>query len=183
MLKDQKEDYDLYILVKKDIYNNANKYFINECNRIYKEIYNCYYSYRQMILYMIYRYIVDGKVPCMNKIKHTNIKEMMRLFTKKQHKEDKKFVAQVIEKTNVSGQKEIIKSIAFLTKEKYISPMFFLYILRKKVLTECNEHVIFTGEDLEKFLFTMKKLNSIYTEVLNEQEKVRDRLGQSYQED
>lgn len=172
MLEKSNDKLNIWQLVSKAGYQRAPVYIVKECKRVYNEISNCYYTYRQIVLYMTYSYLIDGKVPSINNIRHKNIKEVMRLFSTKQHRLDKKFVKEILEKTQLTDRGEIIKALIPLTKEKYISPMFFLDVMRRKLLTERDEHDIFIDEDLKKFLFTMKQLNNTFTEVCDEQKKV-----------
>ena len=168
------KEQDIYYLVAKKKFINAPPFVHKQCKRIINEVHNLYYSLDQIALYITYKFLIDGKIPSLYYIKEQSIRETMRLFTIKQLKQDKKFVNDVREKTSIKTKNDFIQSLIILTNKKYISPMYFIDFIERNLLTKRNEHDIFIEKDLKRFLFTIKQLYSIYTEVLNEQKEVLD---------
>jgi len=176
------KDIELSGLVRYESYINAPKYNQIHSRRIYNDIANCYYSFKQMILFIMYNYLIDGKMPVMAKIKDKHIRELMRFFSDKQLKQDKELIKEIRKKTEIITKGDFIRALIPLIQDKYISPRYFFYIMRKNILTKKEEDVIFTNDKLKRFLFTLKKLQFIYSEVLHEQEKVLNRLENGHRE-
>jgi len=160
----QKEkDIDLFKKVNRFNFQKAPKFFIQNAKRIYSEIENGYYTYYELAIFLLYQYMMDGKINLYG-TKQKTVKEIMKLFTIKRLNEDLKLLKQIHKELNFKkGIKEYFEikedgtNIAYiLTKKEKISPIFFIRNF-DKALTKFNENVIINVE-YEQFKRIAKKI-------------------------
>jgi hypothetical protein len=154
---------DLFKKVNYFNFQRAPKFFIENSKRIYSEIENGYYTYHELAIYLLYRYMM-GESLNLYGIKQKTLKESMKLFTVKRLNEDLKLLKQIHKELNFKkGIKEYFQikedgtNIAYiLTKKERISPIFFIRNF-DKTLTNPNENVIINVE-YEQFKRIAKKI-------------------------
>ena len=170
------ETKNIYSFVSRKMYEKTNPYLVKECKRIYNEIENCYYTYDDMVIYYLHVFLITGKLPQLKEINQKNVKEMLRLYTDTQAEKDMEFIKTVSRKADIKGIYPFTLAAVQLVKEKYISPRFLIDFLKRNILTKQNENDIFNStEELKKFLFALKKQQSIFIGGFKNAEKeVRD---------
>jgi hypothetical protein len=155
----KKVDYDIKNLFKS--FSNVGYSKVKEsnktfCARIYSDIENNYYSYKDLIIYCVYKSIF-GETFGLYNINRKSIHNVKKLFSKKRLKEDKEFIKKVNEKLKIKKLKEYFdinldgENIAYsLVKDKVISPIFYLQYY-KKYLTNLSENHIFKDDNFCRF--------------------------------
>jgi hypothetical protein len=157
------KEIDLFKKVNYFNFQRAPKFFVENAKRIYSEIENGYYTYHELIIYLLYKYMM-GEILNLYGIKQNTVKEAMKLFTFKKLQEDLKVIKQIHKELKFKrGKKEYFEmkedgtNIAYiLTKKERISPIFFIRNF-DKLLTNQNENVIINKE-YEQFKRIAKKI-------------------------
>ena len=161
----QKHDIDVFKLVHLARYHKCSDYITRACKRIYNDIENSYYDYREMIIYMLHTYLLDNKID-LRMINPKNIKEVMKLYTNEQLDNDKDMIISISKKSNLKGVEGFFKInedgdsiIRRLVEKRYVSPMIFLYFTVKKPLTNVNVHDILCNEEYKRFTIIVNQIN------------------------
>ena len=135
--------------------------------RVYNDLENCVYSYKNLAVYMWYKYGIGNPINVY--IMDTrDIKEVNKLFTSKQLEKDKEFIKNINKQLkfnsideyftiNESGESVIYE----LIKKNYISPVFFVRYFRND-LTMVNKDVSFISVSYKQFEYSMKCLIKIF---------------------
>jgi len=162
----QKEkDVNLFKKVNYFHFQNAPKFFIENAKRIYSEIENGYYTYHELAIFLMYQYMMDGKIYLYG-AKQKVVQEAMKLFTVKRLNEDLKLLKQIHKELKFKrGLKDYFEmkedgtNIAYiLTKKGKISPIFFIRNFDKP-LTNKNENVIIdVSSEYKQFQRIAKKI-------------------------
>ena len=162
----QKEkDVNLFKKVNYFHFQNAPKFFIENAKRIYSEIENGYYTYHELAIFLMYQYMMDGKIYLYG-AKQKVVQEAMKLFTVKRLNEDLKLLKQIHKELKFKkGLKDYFEmkedgtNIAYiLTKKRRISPIFFIRNFDNP-LTNQNENVIIDiNSEYKQFQKIAKKI-------------------------
>lgn len=130
---------------------------VTKCNKIYRDIENRFYDYKDVVMFGFHNQLLK-KSFCVFDINRESVNEVKKIYTKNQLEKDKEKLIIISKKTNVKGIEEFVKIredgssiLKELIDRKYISPMFFLYLKEKKVLTNEIEHDIFICDDYKRF--------------------------------
>ena len=124
-------------------FNNSNKYTQKLCLRVWNDIENSLYDYHDLFLFCMYEYLMNGKINFASFSKK-NINMVRELFTIAQFVIDKQTILEIHHQVKLKDISDYFKinggdCIAYeLTKNKIISPMFFIKI-RPQIKVEVNE--------------------------------------------
>ena len=176
------KDVELFKKVNYFNFQRAPKFFIQNSKRIYSELENSYYTYHELTIYLLYRYMMDEKLNLYG-INQKSVREAMKLFTIKRLNEDLKLIKQIHKELNFKrGLKDYFEikedgtNIAYvLTKKEKISPIFFIRNFDKH-LTNQNENVIINvSREYEHFKRIAKKIKeTLRGGSLNEQAEIQN---------
>jgi hypothetical protein len=126
-----RDDDNLYKMLYTKIYN-ANSWSKPQCIRIFNEIENSFYSYRDLLLAMWYELMFNDKIQ-LNKLTDERVNEIKVLFTEEELKKDKKIILSINKNIIFNNITEYFKVntenesyIYSFIKKKYISPIFWL---------------------------------------------------------
>lgn len=157
------KDVDLFKCCHMIQFNKSAKFYIENSKRMFSEIENGYYTLKELAIYLLYRNMMGESRISLYKIKPENIKETMKLFTKKRIQEDLKLISIIHKEFKFKGLndyfdiKEDGTNIAFdLVRKGRISPVFFIKNF-EKVLTNRQKDVIINKE-YEQFKKIAKKI-------------------------
>lgn len=165
--------------ITKDNYwfHKSSEWMMNKYKRIYNDIENHYYGYDELIIYTFYNQIFKQSFE-LKGIMSDNIKNTMKLFTRQQFDNDKNFIIEVNKKVKwypnpIMELFKIRKKVGYsyvyhFTKNKNISPIFFLKI-KKKVLTDRQEDDILKHDDYKRFEFIIDQINKYLNRGFYEQ--------------
>lgn len=147
-----------------EVYNRIqNTSYGKTYKKVYNDIENGYYTYDDMIIYFLYKSII-------NKFKITDltykhIKEVRKLFTEKQAHIDLLFIINISKQLKIKSLRDFFKInvdgeniIYNLIKNKDISPIFYLQYY-KKFLTNNEENNILKSNEFSHF---EKLINTIF---------------------
>jgi len=159
---EKEKSLDIFRFVSKKWFDKTGEYTYRICKRIYNDIENNYYNYKDFVNFIMYQYIKNGKFKISSLITK-DIVNSKKLFTKKQLEKDKEFILQVAKKSKIKDiciffeTNDEGESIIFqLTKQEYVSPCFFLRF-KKRCLTNEKENVILSN-DYKRFRLAMNIL-------------------------
>lgn len=150
-------------------FQKSSKYYADNAKRLYNDIENGYYSLKELAVYLLYRYMIDGKKVNLYKIKPEHILEVAKLFTEKRRKEDLKLLKQIHDEIGFKKGicdyfhvKEDGTSIAYvLTKNGKISPTFFIRNYENCLTKTKKDDIINYSKEHEQFIeiaFQIKKI-------------------------
>lgn len=120
---------DLYKLSFAGLYNSSNKFIVNNCVRIYNEIENGYYSYRDLVIYVLYSMIFSRSIKY-KEIDIESVRKIREIFTNNELIRNKKIILSINKAVKFKSVEEFfsIKNgesyVYDLIKKKYISPIF-----------------------------------------------------------
>lgn len=124
---------------------------IIQCQRIYNELENHYYTYDDMIIALAYMYLFSENVK-LSDLKTSNVVSICKKFTRSQLDIDKKFILNVNKYIKFNKLEDFFKlnddckSVIYeLIMDKTISPIFYCYFVNK-YLTNLFENDIFNTE-------------------------------------
>ena len=160
---------DIFKILPYSNFQRANIQTVSVCKRIYNDIENGYYTHKQLVLsYLHESMFVDKKILIKN-LNMKRIKEVKKLYTRKQFLVDKEFISNINSSLNITKVSDYFKinndgeNIIFnLIKKQFISPIFYLYF-RKKLLTKLQENIKFNSKEYLHF----ERLNNIIFKILN----------------
>ena len=146
------KDIDIYKMSHVIRFQKAPKFYAENAKRMYNDIENGYYTLKELVIYLLYQYMMGEKKIALYTIKQKHIIDTMKLFTTKKLKEDLNLL-KAVHKTlkfkslqNYFDIKEDGTNIAFiLVKSGKISPVFFIRNF-EKFLTNDKEDVIINVE-------------------------------------
>lgn len=176
-----KKDVDLFKKLHFLAYKRASKFYIENSKRIYNDIENGYYTCYDLVIFILFKYMIDEKFS-LYEIRPKEINEIMKLFTIKKLKEDLKLIKEIHKELKFKkGLKEYFEikedgtNIAYiLTKKRRISPVFFIRNF-KKVLTNREEDVIIKSKEYKQFeRIAIKIKETIKGGSLDEQAEIQD---------
>jgi len=175
------KDIDLFKKVSWFAFDKSSKYYLENSKQIYNDIENGYYTFHELAIYLLYKFMIGEKKFTLYEIRQKNVKEVMKLFTVKRLHEDLKLIKQIHKELNFKrGIKEYFElkedgtNIAYiLTKNQKISPVFFIRNF-EKTLTNRKEDVIINIE-FEQFQRIAKKIKeTLKGGSLDEQAEIQD---------
>lgn len=119
------------------IYERTKEQFKERYKKIWNEIENNLYTFDQLKLYVLYRYLFEKNITVINIVK-SEIIDVNGLFTQKRLDFDKEMLLQVKEWHKVNHIKSLFEtteegeSVTYdLTKKKFLSPMVFITCIDK----------------------------------------------------
>jgi len=148
-----KDDDNLYKMVFYKMYDKS-EWIKPQCIRIFNEIENSYYTYRDLLIAMWYELIFNNRIQLKN-LTDTKIKEVKILFSELELKKDKKIILSINKNIIFNDITDYFKIntenetyIYTLIKKKYISPIFWIkygYVFDKveQIYEESEEHIRF----------------------------------------
>jgi len=126
------KDTDLFKLVYPKLYE-SNSYNKHNCIRIYNDIENNFYTYRDFLITLLYQYIFTNKSIQLKNINEKLIIKTSLLFGKKELEKNKKIVLSINKNTIFNTLQDYFKInkdkesyVYLLIKNKYISPIFWI---------------------------------------------------------
>ncbi len=163
------ENYEMYTRLEepipKPMFEKTNEFIKKQCYRIFNEIENSYYTYNDLMVYMIYRTLWDTSVKLVN-INHDAIDKFKLQFTERQLETDRITIHKINKEAKMKNIKEYFsirengESLIYrLCMREIISIYFFMYyadslltgFFGRMALKERNK-------DYKKFHETMKIL-------------------------
>lgn len=166
IIESEKEDLSNIFKIRQFHYKSARKISIDISKRIYNELENHLYTYKDILIFMLYQYAFLGKVN-IYKISSEDIKRVSKIFSKKQFKIDEDFILKInknIKFKNIIDFFEIRESgepiIYNLIKQNYITPVFYIKYY-EKLLTNQNKDVILKSKNYMRFEYAMKMIIKI----------------------
>ena len=148
-------------------YENTNNYYKENCKRIYNELENSYYTYKDLIVYFLYDFAMTGKTKPLHELKNKNILKIKKIFTKKQLEEDKKFILNINKKLQLKSMIEFfeIRSngmpiIYELIKKNYVSPAIYIKCY-EIALTTLKKDVNLVDSQFKIFEYNMSLITKI----------------------
>jgi len=176
------EGYDFNDIFKTDKndyyrYKNSKDYTKKVGKRIYNELENHIYTYKDLLIYLLYNYSFDKNIK-IYQIYPTDIKKIAKIFTKKQIKNDEDFIIKMnqnLKLKNVSELFEIRENgepiIYDLIKNNYVSVAIYVK-LYEKLLTTKNKDVIFKSDNYKRFEYAMKNIIKIIKGGFDAEKKI-----------
>jgi hypothetical protein len=154
-------------------YDRSLNFYRLQCNRIYNEIENHYYTYKSLAIFVFYNHAFGGKFD-LNLINRKEIIKVGKLFTQKQLKKDKEYIFKLREEAKIKlnqiyKKREGGTNILYeLTIKKLISPLYYIKYL-EKTLTNPKKDVILKSEEYKRFQHGIKLiLKTLTGEIANE---------------
>ncbi|MFW6219535.1 MAG: hypothetical protein ACOC33_01575 [bacterium] len=161
----QKYDTPIFKKVASIWFNKSNEFVKNNCKRIFNDIENNYYTHNDLVVFILTYSIYNSKFISLNKITYKNIKDTLKLYTKKTLIKDKTFIKKINDELNFKNIADFFiinddgeNLIYNLIIKKYISPIIFLQY-RKKCLTINEKNTILKNEKYLKFEKYMNMIN------------------------
>lgn len=127
----KKRNIKIDVLVYKGQFEKVREYYKIHCKRIFNEIENSFYSYKDLKLFVLYSYLFV-KWPNIKNINKKNIKEVKLLFSKNRLEEDKKYFLEINKRVKLNDLekyfiiKEGVSIVYNLIKKKLLSPIFWI---------------------------------------------------------
>jgi hypothetical protein len=166
--------------VNKSWFEHTTPFIKKQCYRIYNEIENSYYSFNDVILFLIYKSIWDMAVKLVD-VNGTSVDEFKSQFSKKQLMKDREVINDINKKAGYKHISEYFvvrengESIIYrLCIDKLISIYFFAcysnnsltgFYMRKKIKERSDEYA--------KFVETIKILiNKMSLPIMQAEENV-----------
>jgi len=155
----EKNKYNTNIMkpVFRGWFNKIRPYVLTHCKRIYNEIENGYYTYDDVVLYLLTEALFTDKIVPINYITEKNVKKTLKLYTKKRLKVDKEFIKNINEEVGLSSLKDFFEIneegenlIFSLTSKQYISPVLYIQY-GKKYLTKDSENTILKSKEYMRY--------------------------------
>lgn len=157
------KDQDLFKLSHIMRFKKSAKFYADNSKRMYSDIENGYYTVQQLAVFLLYRYMIDGKSVKLYGVKPEHVQEVAKMFTTKKLKEDLKLISTIHKEMKFKGIQDYFKmkedgtNIAYvLTKNGRISPVFFIRNLDKALTNNREDGIINT--DYEQFIRIAKKI-------------------------
>ena len=157
--------------VDKNWYKNAQKFIKDQCDRIYNEIENFYYTYNELAALMVYQTIISNGIHLEN-INNKYMENLRSVFKKERLRQDE----QTMISTNKSMRLGIEdyfkvgedgKSIIYdLIKNDVISIYFFINYYDKILLTKNLGNIYFQFKGNKKYISFIHKTKFI-SKMLN----------------
>jgi hypothetical protein len=149
-------------------YQRISEYTKKHCQKVYNDIENHFYSYKDLALYIACEYLYENKFSWQN-VNDKNINRIKDLFSESRYFLDQQLIVELNEKLNFEKISEYFKlnhdgiSIIYnlITHEKhYISPLFFLKF--EKIAIK-NDVEFIPSKDYIYFIKTIKLIKTILT--------------------
>jgi hypothetical protein len=144
-------------------YERTSDFCKDNSKRIYNELENNYYTYRDIIVYILYNYGLNKKINWYD-IKESNIIKTIKIFTKKQLQKDKDFILQINKELKFKSLLELFEIrengtpiIYELIMKDFISPVIYVKFY-EKVLTNLKKDVILKSKEYEQFEWAMNQI-------------------------
>jgi len=159
-------------------YQKARPFTVNHCKRIYNDIENGYYTYDELIIYLLTKALFEDTIVGYSKIDETLIKRTMKLYSKKQLTTDKKFIKEINKDVKLNSIKDFFEIneegenlIFTLTSKNFISPALYLKYSKKYLTMDTENTILFKNNEYQKY----EKVNNLIIKYLtrrfrNEQE-------------
>jgi hypothetical protein len=156
--------------VGKHWFDNTNKFIKDNCERIYSEIENFYYTYNEVAALMVYQTIIDSNIHLEN-INNKNMEVFKSIFTKKTLRNDEQMVLSANRSVKLDIQDyfkvcEDGKSIIYdLIKNDVVSIYFFINYYNKVLTNELGNN-FFQFKGNKKYISFIHKIKFI-NDILN----------------
>ena len=169
-IKTGKLDTDIYKEVWINIWlkQRENRYWRENCQRIFNDLENNYYDYTDFCIAVYYLHMFQKSVP-LYLLNQKSIHEIRDLFHTDQVKKDKDLILKIKERGNLEKVNffELLEDgqpiIYHLIKDKTVSPFIFVKAWNnksiQKLLTGNDENVIF-NTDYKRFIVIIKLLTT-----------------------
>jgi hypothetical protein len=173
IIESEQEDFEEIFKVRYHHYHNAKQYSKIIIKRIYNELENHFYTYKDLFIFMLYKYAFNEKIKIYN-FNFNDIKNVAKIFTKKQIKKDEEFIIKINETLKLKSVDEFFQLrengepiIYELIKNNFITPAVYVKYF-EKILTIENKDVILMSDNYKKFRYAMKNIIKIIKGGLDE---------------
>lgn len=128
-------------------------------NALYNDLENHYYTYDEVLMFIIYHYMFSDKIFSYLSLNRKSIKEVTELFNNDVYEKDKSFILDLCNRLNIKNKDKLFNvsedgrcALYDLIMKKYISPMFFIRNC-KSYLTSYQNSNILLEPNFDRFVF------------------------------
>lgn len=170
---EKEKDLDLFKMQSAVWFDKSSDFTKRHCKRIYNEIENAYYSYNDLVIFLLYELIFFDK----NHVKLITEKDInitSKLFTEEQLEKDQEFLIQLNDKIKLTDIADYFKinrnggNIIYekLILNKNVSPYFYIECQNLVSREEEKE-----SEELKKFIRIINKIKETLAKKKTEKKK------------
>jgi len=159
----------IFKYVAQSSFRYADSYTKMYCSKIYNNIENGYYTHKQFVIAYMYESLFVSKKIRIKNLNLNRIKEIKKLFTRKQFNADVDFLISINKSLNITKVQDYFKinnngeNIVYnLIKKGFISPIFYMYYY-KKIFTNDKQSI----DSKSKEYLHFERLNNIIFKFLN----------------
>ena len=164
IVESEKDNFDEIFKERYYHWQRAKDYSKNISKRIYNDLENHLYTFKDILVFMLYKYAFGEKIK-IYQINYKEIQKILKVFTKKQLKIDEDFIVSINKNLKLKSVDEFFEMrengepiIYELIKKNYVTPVVFVKFC-KQILTHENKDVILNIEykRFEKAMLTIIK--------------------------
>ena len=162
LVEAERDNFDDIFKIRSAHYNHAKVYTKNISKKIFNELENHLYTFKDVLIYMLYKYAFGDKI-LFHRINYEEIRKINKIFSKKQLKEDEDFILKINHNLKLKTVDEFFEIrengepiIYDLIKKNFVTPVIFVKFY-DHLLTNKKKDVILNG-DYKRFEYAMKNI-------------------------